>query len=173
MPDPTAKRLLLRAAPHQWGQGKIHQINTDLDLTLCGQSPARCPGETFYGTQAEITCRVCVRSIEGAARSEEYRRRWAVESAERDRQRAEDNRLWWQRYNAYLLTPTWQDKRRLVFRRCNGICEGCGSQRAVQVHHLRYPQGCWPGSSEWIAQEKLFDLRAVCIDCHEDVHPHG
>jgi hypothetical protein len=23
---------------------------------------------------------------------------------------------------------------------------------------------------DWLAQEKLFDLRAICRDCHEDVH---
>jgi hypothetical protein len=38
------------------------------------------------------------------------------------------------------------------------------------VHHRRYPQDCWPGSQEWVAQEKLFDLIAICEGCHDDVH---
>jgi hypothetical protein len=46
------------------------------------------------------------------------------------------------------------------------------SHRLSRIHnHLRYPQGCWPGSPEWITQEKLFHLRAICIGCHTDVHP--
>ena len=161
---------LLRAAPHQWGQGKVHQINREADLTLCGQSPARCPGKTFWGTVGDITCKICLRSRDSQVRAEEWRRDWAANAAERERQREESDRLWWRRYNTYLLTPTWQRKRALVFQRCGGICEGDGVNPAVQVHHLRYPQGCWPGSPEWIAQEKLFDLRAVCVRCHKELH---
>jgi hypothetical protein len=33
---------------------------------------------------------------------------------------------------------------------------------AVQVHHLRYPQGELPGSDAWIRLEKLFDLVGPC-----------
>lgn len=167
---PDEKLELLRAAPHQWGEGKVHQINREADLTLCGQSPARCPGTTFWGTFRDITCKLCVRSRDSAVRAEEFRRVWAANAVERERQREENNRLWRRYYNEYLLTPTWRAKRRLVILRCGGVCEGCGSRPPVQVHHLRYPEGCWPGSADWISKEKLFDLRAVCIRCHEDVH---
>jgi hypothetical protein len=41
---------LLRANPHQWAQGRIHELNEDNDLTLCGQSPARCPAQVLGRT---------------------------------------------------------------------------------------------------------------------------
>ena len=161
---------LLRADPHRWGAGLIHLIDPDRDQTMCGKSPGGCPGTKFYSTRDRITCRSCLRSIEAkaqaAVRLEQYRR----EAAESEREREANNRLWWQRYDTYLLTPTWRGKRARVLERANGRCEGCGERRATQVHHERYPQGCWPGSDEWIAQEKLFDLIAICAGCHTDVH---
>lgn len=80
---------------------------------------------------------------------------------------------WWRRYNNYLTTPGWRLRRQLVLRRANGFCEGCGQRRAVEVHHMRYPRDCWPGSADWLAREKLFDLHAVCEQCHVDVHSRG
>lgn len=86
--------LLLRAAPHQWGTGKVHLINTDDDSTLCGQSPARCPGEKFYGAQDLITCVKCQRSLEARAAAEERRAAaekarlaWAERQADREQRR--------------------------------------------------------------------------------------
>jgi hypothetical protein len=58
----------------------------------------------------------------------------------------------------------------MVMRRADGCCEGCGRQRAVQVHHREYPRNCRPGSAEWVAMEKLFTLVTLCTDCHEDLH---
>ena len=158
---------LLRAEPHRWGSGMVHQINLERDQTLCGKSPASCPGTKFYGPAEKITCKVCRRSIEAKERSEQLCREWE----ERQREREEINRQWWQHYNAYLRTETWRGKRALVLERANGRCEGCGARRATQVHHRCYPQGLLPGSPEWITQEKLFDLIAICDGCHEDVHP--
>lgn len=157
---------LLRADPHQWGSGRVHEIDEDIDKTLCGQTPAKCPGRKFYGRRDEITCKGCVRSREARLRAEESRRQWEIEKAERE----ELQRQWWAAYDEYLYSPTWQQKRALVLRRANGLCEGCGERRAVQAHHLQYPRECWPGSPQWIALEKLFDLRAVCEICHDDVH---
>lgn len=78
---------------------------------------------------------------------------------------------WWDLYNDYLLSPVWRARRERVLMRANRLCEGCGDREATQAHHLRYPQNCLPGSAEWMAQEKLFDLVAVCAKCHDDVHP--
>lgn len=157
---------LLRADPHRWGAGLVHLIDEEKDQTYCGKSPGGCPGTKFRGPRERITCKSCLRSIEARVRAEQYRQQWAAE----ERQRAENNRRWWQDYNAYLLSQTWRDKRAMVMRRAAGSCEGCGRQRAVQVHHREYPRDCRPGSEEWITMEKLFTLVALCTDCHEDLH---
>ena len=68
---------------------------------------------------------------------------------------------WWFRYNTYLQSPEWEKKRKLVLDRARGICEGCGRKKAVQVHHLHYRR---------VGQEMLFDLVAVCQECHDALH---
>lgn len=55
---------LLQAHPHQWGEGKVHQIIPATGWTLCGRSPNRCPGTRLTGTQEQITCGACLRKIE-------------------------------------------------------------------------------------------------------------
>lgn len=67
-------------------------------------------------------------------------------------------------YEGYLLTPAWQEKRRLVFQRARGVCEGCRQKPATEVHHMTY---------ERLGHEMLFDLRAVCRECHEAIHENG
>lgn len=68
---------------------------------------------------------------------------------------------WWEAYRQYLTTPIWREKRRRVIQRAGGICEGCGSARATQVHHLTYKR---------VGREMLFDLVAICEDCHHSLH---
>jgi hypothetical protein len=75
----------------------------------------------------------------------------------------EDNQEWWDRYNAYLRTPQWASRCRRVLARAKGQCEGCGLRPATQVHHLTYVR---------VTKEMLFDLVAICDDCHEHVHGH-
>lgn len=157
---------LLRADPHRWGSGLVHLINVERDQTWCGKSPGGCPGTKFYGDLDDITCKSCLRAMAAKERADQYRREWQ----EQERQMEEQQRAWWRLYDAYLLSPVWRTKRARVLERANGYCEGCGERWATQVHHLRYPQGCTPGSAEWIAREKLFDLRAICQLCHVDVH---
>lgn len=67
-----------------------------------------------------------------------------------------------QEYEEYIKSPEWRALRVKVFRRCKGICEGCGENAAVQVHHLTYDR---------LGNEMLFDLVAVCLHCHERLHP--
>jgi hypothetical protein len=79
---------------------------------------------------------------------------------------------WQEAYDRYLQSPAWLEKRRQVLARTRGICEGCGARRAVEVHHRFYPRcDCLPGEPAWIRAEKLFDLAAVCLACHQDLHP--
>lgn len=77
--------------------------------------------------------------------------------------RESEQSTWWAWYSDYLDSETWQQKRELVLHRAAGLCEGCMSAQAVQVHHLTYDRA---------GDELLFDLAAVCLDCHQKAHPN-
>ena len=64
-------------------------------------------------------------------------------------------------YEAYLCSPEWADRRRLVMERERGNCQGCQSRRAVDVHHRTYAH---------CTDEFLFELVALCRQCHERLH---
>lgn len=68
---------------------------------------------------------------------------------------------WRRRYDAHLLSPEWAELRRRVFSRAAGLCEGCRRRPPVQVHHLTY---------EHMGNEFLWELAAVCLECHRRVH---
>lgn len=93
-----------------------------------------------------------------AAREEIERRQNAV-AMEREARGAD----WWARYDAYLLTPRWQELRRRVLARSRGLCEafmdGC-NRTATEVHHLTY---------DHVGDEPIFDLAAVCHRCHDRI----
>lgn len=90
---------------------------------------------------------------------DEIRRIWVSEQREKSQDVKDDgNRVWWEKYNAYLKTDKWRAKRALVLKRANGTCEACFSAPAVQAHHTTY---------DHVFDEPLFELRAVCVPCHE------
>jgi transcriptional regulator with XRE-family HTH domain len=94
-----------------------------------------------------------------------------VPKVKRAAQRTKERIEWIQCYRQYLESAYWLEKRRKVLERCRWVCEGCGNRRAVEVHHLRYPQ--WPvlpGSEAWRRLEKLYDLVGLCGVCHGEVH---
>ncbi len=64
-------------------------------------------------------------------------------------------------YDKYLAGPVWKEKRERVLIRAKRVCEGCGIAAAEEVHHLNYKR---------IFNEMLFDLVAVCADCHRKLH---
>ena len=68
---------------------------------------------------------------------------------------------WQIRYNAYLASPAWTKKRKLVLERANNLCEGCREHAAAEVHHLSY---------ENMSDEFLFELVALCKKCHDSIH---
>lgn len=68
---------------------------------------------------------------------------------------------WWAWYNLYLNSSEWRRRRNLVLRRANGICEGCLLPPAAHVHHKTY---------EHVGRELLFELVALCEDCHDLAH---
>jgi hypothetical protein len=65
-------------------------------------------------------------------------------------------------YASYLKSPEWGRRRSKVLQRANGMCEGCLERKATQVHHLTY---------DHIYNEFLFELVAVCDECHLRIHP--
>jgi hypothetical protein len=64
-------------------------------------------------------------------------------------------------YEDYLKSEDWKSRRNLVLKRDGGICQGCLSANASDVHHLTYDN---------IFQEFLFQLISVCRNCHERLH---
>lgn len=64
-------------------------------------------------------------------------------------------------YAEYLKSTEWAARRDKVMARSGGVCEGCREQAATEVHHLTY---------EHVTQEFLFELVAICGDCHARFH---
>ena len=65
-------------------------------------------------------------------------------------------------YDAYLKTDEWLKLRRQVLNRAGQNCEGCGVKLPTEVHHL---------TNDHVGNEFLFELVAVCQDCHQRLHP--
>jgi hypothetical protein len=84
--------------------------------------------------------------------------KWWVEA---DRIRRERRRKRAEAYGAYLQTDAWLAKRSQALARDKGICQGCLTRPATQVHHQTY---------EHIGDELLFELISVCDDCHARLH---
>lgn len=63
-----------------------------------------------------------------------------------------------------MNSSEWKTRRRLVMERAKGLCEGCRQADAAEVHHLSY---------EHLGNEFLFELVALCRDCHSRVHAKG
>lgn len=125
----------------------------------------------YEGVFEAVDCKGCKTSFEATKRREEYEAKSKIEFEKWKADREESQLVWWAAYEQYLQSDIWKAKRHIVLMRCHGICEGCAKHGATQVHHLRYPHDCLPGSSEWIQREKLFHLVGVCDQCHEDLHP--
>ena len=63
-------------------------------------------------------------------------------------------------YAEYLKSPEWKVKRNAVLVRDGHRCRLCGNT-ATEVHHLTYDRKY---------NESLYDLVAVCRECHQAVH---
>jgi hypothetical protein len=87
--------------------------------------------------------------------------RWRLRHSLHAEKETQDREDWWDWYNFYLTSDQWQEKRRRVLERAAGVCEGCGERKATQVHHTTYAHA---------GDEFLFELRAICTECHERLH---
>jgi hypothetical protein len=93
--------------------------------------------------------------------NDEQRQHWEKHAAAWQAKREAERREWFKAHDEYLSTPEWWGKREAVIERASGLCEGCRAAQAVQVHHLSY--------EHW-RDESLWELVAVCLDCHERAH---
>lgn len=148
------------ANPHQFGPGKVHIIDDkDGAKTLCGCMLVATPG---HRSEKLPDCKKCLKYFEDRPQrerqAEEYRREYEARKAAEDAAREQQNREWWASYNAYLRTPEWGKRRKLVFKRAGNVCEGCHERPASQIHHTTYAH---------VGNEPLWELRAVCHECHE------
>ena len=64
-------------------------------------------------------------------------------------------------YNKYLSSDVWKRRREKVILRAGGVCEGCLTAPASEVHHLTYRN---------IYREFAFELVALCRSCHARAH---
>jgi len=163
MPPADQQLIALRkASPHQWGEGKVHRIDPNEPAKLiCGRLIRDVPGQNLVGIEEEITCQNCLLKKMREAEREVREQEWRERQRQWQQQREQENAEWWARYREYLQTPQWAEKRKLVLRRAYGICEGCGIRPAVQAHHLTYDN---------LGNEFLWELKAVCLICHERFH---
>lgn len=93
----------------------------------------------------------------------DYRKKCDHDKIEQDylRKRQNKDTEFWKGYDAYLKTEEWKEIRKKVLFRAQDICEGCRENHAIHVHHLSY---------EHVGNEFLFELVAVCKDCHDRIH---
>lgn len=66
------------------------------------------------------------------------------------------------RYQKYIMSDEWVEKRAGAIARAGGRCEVCRHARATQAHHLTYAR---------LGDERPEDLQAVCVSCHARHHP--
>lgn len=85
----------------------------------------------------------------------------SISRAKRDLVLLEHSRRQRAEYDAYLASAAWQERREKVLLRDGYRCQACGERDATQVHHLTYAR---------VFSEPLFDLVAVCAECHEGLH---
>ena len=71
-------------------------------------------------------------------------------------QRAEKEGLS-EEYFAYLASPEWAAVRFAAVARAGYVCEECGREGPLQVHHLTYAR---------FGAERDTDLIALCARCH-------
>jgi len=141
--------------------GKIHAIKEG-ERTYCGTDRRYTNGVIAVGERGAVTCKGCIRSLDAADNYEQQQQEWEQRRAELGKQRQQEQDEWWAGYTEYLQSPAWARRRRAVLTRAGGLCEGCRENPAVHVHHTTYAHA---------GNELLFELVALCRDCHQIAHP--
>jgi hypothetical protein len=89
--------------------------------------------------------------------------RWQDRQEVAERHRRERDSAFWAYYDAHLNSQEWREKCRLKRERAEHVCEGCGLNKVNHIHHLTYDN---------LGDELLFELVALCVECHQKIHPH-
>jgi len=151
---------LYAADPHEFGPGKIHLVDAEnQERTLCGKWLKAVPGKVV--STGRDTCKICLNAVKNRTHNRLMEAERQREYERLGREREKQSREWWTWYNNYLRSEAWRERAALVKRRSGGMCEGCGANKATQVHHVTY---------EHVGNEFLWELRAVCNGCHERIH---
>lgn len=134
---------------------------------------------TTVGIQYRKQCLTCGRSASNAIShalvttfvdwDEDLERRWEDQASQfhrvrREAREAELNQTAEAQESyrlEYMRSPEWWAKRTAVMERELGVCQGCRTAKANQVHHLTYRH---------LGRELLFELVALCRPCHEAAH---
>jgi hypothetical protein len=66
-----------------------------------------------------------------------------------------------EKYQAYLCSREWAERKEAVKKRCGGICERCHTNPVENIHHVTYIRKY---------AELLTDLAGWCKDCHAYTH---
>jgi len=66
-----------------------------------------------------------------------------------------------EKYNAYLCSREWNQKRIAVHKRAHGKCEQCRALPIAAVHHVTYARKY---------NEDIADLQGLCEPCHAFTH---
>jgi hypothetical protein len=122
----------------------------------------RCGEKSAQLKQADVTDfeQKSAQPADDGIRRRWYERRSARYSQLQEAARQEEQDAWWERYEAYLESPKWKLKSRMVVKR-DKVCQACLSRPAVQAHHKSY---------KYVFDEPLFDLVGVCLQCHHKLH---
>ena len=83
-------------------------------------------------------------------------RQSAIEAAKKS-----ESEFWWREYHRYMKSDAWFSLRGKVLARDGGICQGCLTAGAVEVHHKTY---------DHFGSEFAFELMSLCKLCHERMH---
>lgn len=170
------------------GEKRYERAAEDYTSRFCRHQglSRRVRKETAAGIRVYLECRECgitfgqaiaLRSIPNpnslplhdpakAEAMQSYRKEHAdnVAQARQSVWQAEEEKIddeWWALYDEYLGSPAWASIRSRVVDRAHGRCEGCRNAGIDHVHHLTYDRVGW---------ELLYDLVALCRDCHDRAH---
>lgn len=67
----------------------------------------------------------------------------------------------WMKYERYLNTWAWRNRRQILFWMRGERCEECEREYLLNVHHLTY---------EHRGYERPWELKILCARCHRDAH---
>ncbi len=71
---------------------------------------------------------------------------------------------WKRKYDEYLQSNEWKEKRLLVLKRDKYLCQADLTNPATQVHHKTYR------GVDFTGREPSFELVSLCAVCHAKIH---